>query len=568
MRARLAAALLGLAVLAGVPATASAQVRLGEVSGVRPRAFRAALVEALRGEGITLSPEGPGVLDIRIVKRGQRHEARMRLRRPGRPTQRLRAVAQSLHGTARAAARRLREPLGNAGAGAEPTAEPEPPPRAPEARPRRPEPEPEPEPEVAPAPAGPGISVAPFQGPQAGRLRGALGRGLNQRDDVEVVGWSQVRRSARTENLDLEDEEDAARAVAATGGAVIVTGEVERSGSRWVARLLVSSAPEAEPLGDPIELRAGSPNALVNVLRRRGAQEVAALAVAGAGSRESARAERERERAQEDAEEREEAEARRRRRRDDAPSEGGVGRRALLDVGLGGRFFQRRYRYNDDLFGRLRGYDLDDGIAFVLRGRVFPGARSTDGWGGHIGLEVAYDVSKIDSVTAGRIYPTTSSGLLLGGLFRYPFGEKHQADFGAGWAVRRFDFDPAGPSIAGGRQNQTDVPSAGYEAVRLSAGTRLHVAAGLYFSARASLRWIYDLGGIEADTWFPFAQGNGFDASARLGYELPLGFVVRLGFEYQRYWMTLNPDPESARWIAGGALDQYLFYDLSVAWRY
>lgn len=94
------------------------------------------------------------------------------------------------------------------------------------------------------------------------------------------------------------------------------------------------------------------------------------------------------------------------------------------------------------------------------------------------------------------------------------------------------------------------------------------MAAGLFVGARASLRVLYTLGGSEAKTWFPVSTGQGFGAAATIDYELPKGFVIRAGFEYQRYWMTLNPDPDSARWIAGGAVDQYFFYDLRLAWRY
>lgn len=554
-----AALVVVLAASTATPARAQPTVAIGEVTGPRYRAFERALEEALEADGIEVG-RGGATVEARLRLRGERYVVQIVLTGADGETTRLRASGSGIHAAARVAAARIRGALG-AEAPTRPAPEPE----------RRAEPEPEPS---RPAPRrarGPAtaITVGSLRGPQGARMRNALVRGLEGRDDATLVARSEVRAEARRGTLDVAQPAELAQAVAAAGARASVDGRVQRQGSRWMARLEVRDADGGDPVGEAIVVRGRGPTGLQRALEGEGAEQVALRAAeAPTAAREAvpalvARAARTDDHDDDDTDD-DTGDATRRGGEDaDAPR-----RFVALDVAAGARFFWRRYRYNDDLFGRLRGYDLDDGVAFHLTSRFYPGAFATNGWGAHVGLELEYDVSRLDSATAGRVFPTTSTGLLVGGLFRYPFGEKHQADFGAGWVLRRFDFDPAGPSVGGGRQNQTDVPSAGYGGVRIAAGTRLHVVAGLFFGARAALRVLYSLGGIESETWFPFATGQGFDASATLDYELPKGFVIRAGFEYQRYWMTLNPDPDSARWIAGGAVDQYFFYDLRLAWRY
>jgi hypothetical protein len=67
--------------------------------------------------------------------------------------------------------------------------------------------------------------------------------------------------------------------------------------------------------------------------------------------------------------------------------------------------------------------------------------------------------------------------------------------------------------------------------------------------------------------WFPEAKANGMDVGLLVGFALPLGFEVRLGMDYRRYWFDLNPVPPDPPYVAGGALDQFLGGTIGFAWR-
>jgi hypothetical protein len=83
----------------------------------------------------------------------------------------------------------------------------------------------------------------------------------------------------------------------------------------------------------------------------------------------------------------------------------------------------------------------------------------------------------------------------------------------------------------------------------------------------AAFRGVFSVGGIGTAQWFPEAKANGMDAGLMLGYALPLGFEIRIGGDYRRYWFDLNPVPPDPPYVAGGALDQYWGASIGVAWR-
>ena len=57
------------------------------------------------------------------------------------------------------------------------------------------------------------------------------------------------------------------------------------------------------------------------------------------------------------------------------------------------------------------------------------------------------------------------------------------------------------------------------------------------------------------------------DAGLDLGFALPLGFEVRLGVDYRRYGLDLNPVPPRPPYVAGGATDSYIGGTVGFAWR-
>ena len=47
-------------------------------------------------------------------------------------------------------------------------------------------------------------------------------------------------------------------------------------------------------------------------------------------------------------------------------------------------------------------------------------------------------------------------------------------------------------------------------------------------------------------TWFPRSSGQGLDVGGYVGWESDLGIGARAGFELQRYFFSMNPEPGDA----------------------
>jgi hypothetical protein len=67
-------------------------------------------------------------------------------------------------------------------------------------------------------------------------------------------------------------------------------------------------------------------------------------------------------------------------------------------------------------------------------------------------------------------------------------------------------------------------------------------------------------------SWFPRNQGTGFDLGAGFGWESDLGLGVRIGFDMQRYFFAVRPEPGDEL-IVGGAADQFMTGTIDVVWR-
>jgi hypothetical protein len=134
--------------------------------------------------------------------------------------------------------------------------------------------------------------------------------------------------------------------------------------------------------------------------------------------------------------------------------------------------------------------------------------------------------------------------------------------------VHSFRFGVSGPAVPG-EDNTAGIPSVKYEFARIGAGFRVGIGKKERFivGANAAFRGVFSVGGIGTAQWFPEAKANGMDAGLMLGYALPLGFEIRIGGDYRRYWFDLNPVPPDPPYVAGGALDQYWGASIGVAWR-
>ncbi len=415
-------------------------------------------------------------------------------------------------------------------------------------------------PEPAKQPNQPRVVVRSFQGTQGAKVRSAAVRGLRD-EQIELYPNGDFVEKARSLGVSLQSEGGHVAPATALAVSALFEGDVLREQGVWSAyvRLVEGRSStvirqryyEADTLGGltkSLEARVG-PDFRKDLgkleVMKPGAVVVAPTAsVARAPKKEA-----------------DEKKAKARPSKKKRP--------AAVDLLAEFRLVRRTFGYNDDVFGQLRNYTLNAGPGVGLRFQYFPGAHFTSGVGAQFGIDFEWErLFAIDSTRAdGSTFPTSSQQFLVGLRWRYPTGRWEPfvvLDYG----VHSFEFGVSGPPIPG-QDNTAGVPGVRYELVRIGGGFR--VALGkketYIIGGNLALRAVFNVGGIGTNTWFPEAKANGLDTGLFVGFALPLGFEIRLGLDFRRYWFKLNPVPPNAPYVAGGALDRYLVGTLGFAWR-
>lgn len=252
-------------------------------------------------------------------------------------------------------------------------------------------------------------------------------------------------------------------------------------------------------------------------------------------------------------------------------------RPAAVDIEADFRIVNRRLRYNDvpESETDLRDYTLGAGPGVGLKFQYFPGAHFTSGIGAQFGIDfewerlIGIDSSRTEADGTVSTFPTKSQQFSVDVRWRYPKG-RWEPFVVLGYGFHNFQFSVSGPPVPG-EDNTAGVPGVRYRFVRLGTGFRVGIGKKETFiiAGNIAMRFVGDrVGGIGSQTWFPQASANGLDTGIVFGFALPLGFEVRLGVDYRRYWFDLNPEPPDAAFVAGGALDRYVGGTVGFAWRH
>ncbi len=242
---------------------------------------------------------------------------------------------------------------------------------------------------------------------------------------------------------------------------------------------------------------------------------------------------------------------------------------AALDLGMGFQLFSRHLRYEDDLYGFLRPYDLPAGPAFVLAGRFYPGRLFTDRWPSIFGLEVGFQRSFaiVSERPGGERFPSVNRMVDVNALARVMI-RRNSLVARFGYGSHLYELRVADPSQPSAGILVPDVPSVEYRYLRYGADARIAIVPRVAALAGASFLQVLDAGGIEDEVWFPHLGGNGVELSCGVVVGIARGFEVRATLDYRRYFFAFNPVPGYEDIVAGGALDSFLFYSAAVAYRF
>jgi hypothetical protein len=415
------------------------------------------------------------------------------------------------------------------------------------------------------APTQPRLVIRPFAGTQGAKIRGAAVKGLRP-EPIELFPDKQF--SAKAEALGVNLASDGGHIAPASALAVsgLIEGDVLHEDGVWSAYVRLVDGDSAAVISQ--HFYEGSTSAALQKavrakigpdfrkdIEKLGVASVAAVAVVPVTAATRAPVPRESKQAKAAVE----YKAR--------PSS--EQRPAAVDIEVDFRLVHRDFQYKDDLRGDLRDYKLTAGPGIATKFQYYPGAHFTAGVGAQFGIDFEWErLFHIDSTRAdGATFPTESQQFLVGLRWRYPAGRWEPfvvLDYG----VQNFRFGVSGPPVPG-EDNTAGIPSVKYEFARIGAGFRVGIGKKERFIvvANAAFRGVFSVGGIGTAQWFPEAKANGMDAQLMFGYALPLGFEIRVGADYRRYWFDLNPVAPNPPYVAGGALDQYWGVSIGVAWR-
>jgi hypothetical protein len=230
------------------------------------------------------------------------------------------------------------------------------------------------------------------------------------------------------------------------------------------------------------------------------------------------------------------------------PTEAGP-RPSPLEVGGGIRAFSRNFRYTDDLFDALRSYKLGVAPAAFIYARWYPLAHSQGGPLAHAGITGGYEQGFLLASQApdGSELTTSTREWWIGLRYRIPV-DQHEAGVVLTYGSHSFEIDDD--------PNDPFVPDVAYKYVRLGIDGRVRVER-VVLGAHLGHRFLNDTGELGSADWFPNVSGGAIDAGLLAGYEIVDNVDLLAGFDFRRYYFSMNPEPGDAR-VAGGALDEYL----------
>lgn len=417
-----------------------------------------------------------------------------------------------------------------------------------------------------PPPDQPRVVVRPFKGTQSAKVRGAAVRGLSK-EPIELYPNSKFADKAKSLGANLQSDGGHVAPAVSLAVSGLFEGDVLHEDGVWSAYIRLVDGRSSAVVSQHY-YESGSLSGLMKKVQgdvgpdfrkdisKLGVVAPGAVAVAPvvAAAPAPVKVEPKKEPAPEKSKSK-------RKKKSEGP--------AAVDIEADFRIVRRTLEYNDDLDGDLRNYELKAGPGVALKFQYFPGAHFTDGLGAQFGIDFEWErVFKFDSKRDdGASFPTQSQQFLIGLRWRYPTGRWEPfvvADYG----VHNFEFGVSGPPVPG-EDNTAGVPGVRYEFFRIGGGFRVAMGKNDTFilGANIALRGVFRVGGIGTYAWFPEAKANGMDLGLVFGFALPLGFEIRIGGDYRRYWFDLNPVAPDPPYVAGGALDQYLAGTIGFAWR-
>ena len=415
------------------------------------------------------------------------------------------------------------------------------------------------------------VSVAPFVGPGARRIRARVIRALRRR--YRLVGWGRLGGPSSAAEF--------RRVAGRLGIRAFVSGSVKRRRGRYLARVVIRSGSTGRT--KVVQWRSRSRRRLFRGTGRRLGRVVRAVARSRAPARARPRPQPQpqpdaqpdaqadaqppdRRAGDADEEEEEEEEERAPEASDDDEdlTLSGRPRHERLAVAVGLKIFSRNLAYHQDLFGALRSYDLAASPAIGGSIAWYPAAHFSNLWYAHLGLTGAfrYAVGLSSGTSDGVDFPTTSYAFSVGVKYRLHFlGERLELSPVLAYGIETFTIEDVSVDTP-----KPEIPSVAYQYMRLGGEVSMLVYKGLTLTGRLGYLAILAAGEIESDRFFPRSSLGGIELGGGARYGFGKGFEVSAGIDLRRYFYSMNPEPGDTN-VAGGAVDQFVIFNVALGYR-
>lgn len=239
--------------------------------------------------------------------------------------------------------------------------------------------------------------------------------------------------------------------------------------------------------------------------------------------------------------------------------------RPAIRAGVGVHAFSRSFNWAGSPSDSLATYALPFAAAVNIDAQWFPGAHFTDHpIASNTGVFVNADVGVgVASRQDDSRFGTRADRLRFGAMMRFPM-LKDRLELGAhlGYATQTFAISPVAANDGSPRPN---IPSVTFNGPRLGGGARFQLIGTLAADATLGLQYVYGKGELASERYFPRTSAFSMDVTAGVSMELVQNIHARVGFDWTRYFLNLNPQ-EGMPFTAGSAADQYLGGSLSLSW--
>ena len=253
------------------------------------------------------------------------------------------------------------------------------------------------------------VSVGQVVGSAGTRVRNQIVRALGNIDGVELLEFSAVEDKAEELGVDLADAAGLSAVAAELGLSALVEGRSRRRGRRYTATIEVRDGTSGGIVGDTT-FRGRSAGSLSTSARRQSASRIGPLLeqTTAPAQEPSDDDDDDDDDGDDDGDDDDDDDT----NVDDGPTVFTPMAQLpqAFEVTLQASLFSRKFSYVDDLYSRLRGYELNGGPSISIGLRWYPGSHFSDGWASRFGFDASYERAfGIKSVRADGTSFATSS---------------------------------------------------------------------------------------------------------------------------------------------------------------